>query len=77
MVRRSTKKRGGLGLAREAAVRVEGLRHRREGLCGAGPSAGALHGVLLAAGLVLSLAGPACAEALARVRGLLAPKLRR
>jgi hypothetical protein len=56
---------------REAAVQVEGLRRRPEGLRGEGPSAGALRGVLLAAGLVLSLAGPAGAEALARVRGVL------
>jgi hypothetical protein len=56
---------------REAAVQVEGLRRRPEGLRGEGPSAAALRGVLLAAGLVLSLAGPAGAEALARVRGVL------
>jgi hypothetical protein len=56
---------------REAAVQVEGLRRRPEGLRGEGPSAGALRGVLLAAGLVLSLAGPAGAEALTRVRGVL------
>ena len=56
---------------REAAVLVEGLRRRPEGLRGEGPSAGALRGVLLAAGLVLSLAGPAGAEALAQVRGVL------
>jgi hypothetical protein len=56
---------------REAAVQVEGLRRRPEGLRGEGPSAGALRGVLLAAGLVLSLAGPAGAEALAQVRGVL------
>jgi len=59
------------GELREAAVQVEGLRRRPEGLRGEGPSAGALRGVLLAAGLVLSLAGPAGAEALARVRGVL------
>lgn len=56
---------------REAAVQVEGLRRRPEGLRGEGPSARALRGVLLAAGLVLSLAGPAGAEALAQVRGVL------
>ena len=56
---------------REAAVQVEGLRRRPEGLRGEGPSAAALRGVLLAAGLVLSLAGPAGAEALVQVRGVL------
>jgi hypothetical protein len=56
---------------REAAVQVEGLRRRPEALRGEGPSAAALRGVLLAAGLVLSLSGPAGAEALARVRGVL------
>ena len=57
---------------REAALQIEGLRRRPEGLRGEGLSAGALRGVLLAAGLVLSLAGPAGAEALAQVRGVLA-----
>jgi len=56
---------------REAALQVEGLRRRPEGLRGEGPSAAALRGVLLVAGLVLSLAGPAGAEALASVRGVL------
>jgi hypothetical protein len=55
---------------REAAVQAEGLRRRPEGLRGEGPAAAALRGVLLAAGLVLSLAGPAGAEALALVRGV-------
>jgi len=57
---------------REAALQVEGLQRRPEGLRGEGPSAGALRGVLLAAGLVLSLAGAAGAEALAQVRGVVA-----
>jgi hypothetical protein len=57
---------------RAAAVQVEGLRRRPQALREEGPSAAALRGVLLAAGLVLSLAGPAGAEALARVRGVLA-----
>ncbi len=56
---------------REAALQVEGLRRRPEGLRGEGPSAAAVRGVLLAAGLVLSLAGPAGAEALAGVRRVL------
>jgi hypothetical protein len=56
---------------REAAVQAEGLRRQSEALRGEGPSSAALRGVLLAAGLVLSLAGPAGAEALARVRGVL------
>jgi hypothetical protein len=56
---------------REAAVQVEGLRRQPEMLRGEGRPAAVLRGVLLAAGLVLSLAGPAGAEALARVRGVL------
>jgi len=56
---------------REAAVQVEGLRRRPGALREEGPSAAALRGVLLAAGLVLSLAGPAGAEALTRVREVL------
>jgi hypothetical protein len=56
---------------REAAVQVEGLRRQPQALRGEGPSAAALRGVLLAAGLVLSLAGPAGAAALASVRGVL------
>ncbi len=55
----------------EAAVRVEGLRRQRGGLHGAGVKAGALRGVLLAAGLVLSLSGAAGAQASALVRGAL------
>jgi hypothetical protein len=54
-----------------AAVRVEGLRRQPEGLQGAEVSAAALRGVLLAAGLVLSLSGAAGAQALALVRGTL------
>jgi hypothetical protein len=56
---------------REAAVQVEGLRRRPGALREEGPSAAALRGVLLVAGLVLSLAGPAGAEALTRVREVL------
>jgi hypothetical protein len=56
---------------REAALQVEGLRRQPEALQGAGRTAAALRGVLLAAGLVLALAGPAGGEALARVRGVL------
>src|SRR5262249_55012456 len=55
----------------EAAVQVEGLRRRPEALAGDGPSAAALRGVLLAAGLVLSLSGEAGAQALALVAGVL------
>jgi hypothetical protein len=54
-----------------AAVRVEGLRRRPEPLRGEGVSAAALRGVLLAAGLVLSLSGEAGSQALAGVRGVL------
>jgi hypothetical protein len=53
-----------------AAVRVEGLRRQPEALRGAGPSAAALRGVLLVAGLVLSLAGEAGTQALGLVRGV-------
>jgi hypothetical protein len=56
---------------REAAVQVEGLRRQPEGLRGSSPAAGALRGVLLASGLVLTLAGQAGAQALALVRGVL------
>jgi hypothetical protein len=52
-----------------AALRVEGLRRRPEAL--REPEAGARRGVLLAAGLVLALSGPAGAEALAQVRRVL------
>src|SRR5207302_8657148 len=55
----------------EAAVRVEGLRRQPAALRGAGERAAALRGVLLAAGLVLSLSGAAGAQALALVRGTL------
>jgi hypothetical protein len=54
-----------------AAVRVEGLRRQPQGLRGEGMSSGALRGVLLAAGLVLSLSGEAGSQALAGVRGVL------
>jgi hypothetical protein len=56
---------------RQAAVRSEGLRRQPEGLRGEGPSAGALRGVALACGLVLSLSGEAGAQALTLVRGVL------
>jgi hypothetical protein len=56
---------------RQAAMRVEGLRRRPEALGADGPSAGALRGVLLAASVVLSLAGAAGTAALAGVRGVL------
>jgi hypothetical protein len=56
---------------RQAAVQVEGLRRRPEGLRDTGPAAGALRGTLLAAGLVLTLSGPAGAEALTQVRQVL------
>jgi hypothetical protein len=54
-----------------AAVRVEGLRRNPEALRGDGPSARALRGVLLAAGLVLALAQEAGEGALTLVRGVL------
>jgi hypothetical protein len=54
-----------------AAVRVEGLRRRPELLHGESVSSGALRGVLLAAGLVLSLSGVAGVQAVAGVRGVL------
>jgi hypothetical protein len=54
-----------------AAVRVEGLRRRPEQLRGEGMSSGAVRGVLLAAGLVLSLSGEAGSQAVAGVRGVL------
>jgi len=55
----------------EAAAQVEGLRRQPEGLRGEGARAGALRGVLLAAGLVLTLAGEAGGRALAEVRHIL------
>jgi hypothetical protein len=54
-----------------AAVQVEGLRRQPEGLRGEGTRAGALRGVLLAAGLVLTLSGAAGERALAQVRAIL------
>jgi hypothetical protein len=56
---------------RQAAVRAEGLRQRPEGVRGAGPSAAALRGVLLATGLVLALSGAEGTEAVAQVRQVL------
>lgn len=56
---------------RQAAVQVEGLRRRPEALRGEQLPARVLRGVLLAAGLVLSLAGAAGQQALTRVRGVL------
>ena len=56
---------------RAAAVRVEGLRQRPEGLRGDEPAAAALRGVLLAAGMVLTLAGAEGEAALGQVRGVL------
>ncbi len=56
---------------RQAAVRVEGLRRQPEALRGEGAGGGAMRGVLLAAGLVLSLSGEAGARALTLVRGVL------
>ena len=57
---------------RAAAVRVEGLRRQPEAVQGDKPRAAALRGVLLAAGLVLSLSGDAGTKALELVRGVLA-----
>jgi hypothetical protein len=54
-----------------AAVDVEGLRRPPERLRGEGVSSGALRGVLLAAGLVLSLSGEEGSKAVAGVRGVL------
>ena len=56
---------------REAAVRIEGLRRQEEALRGSGRSAACLRGVLLAAGMVISLTGSAGAEAQALVRQVL------
>ena len=56
---------------RQAALQVEGLRRRPEALRGEQPRARVLRGVLLAAGLVLSLAAEAGQQALALVRGVL------
>jgi hypothetical protein len=54
-----------------AALRVEGLRRQPAGLQGADVQAAALRGVLLVAGLVLSLSGAAGTQALTLVRGTL------
>ena len=56
---------------RAAAVDVEGLRRCPEAVQGEGPPARARRGLLLAAGLVLALAGPAGEQARALVRGVL------
>jgi hypothetical protein len=56
----------------EAAVQMEGLRRQPAGLRQGGQKAAALRGVLLAAGLVLSLSGSAGTQALALTRGVLA-----
>jgi hypothetical protein len=55
----------------EAAIQVEGLRRQPEGLRGEGATAGALRGVLLAAGLVLTLSGEVGKRASAEVRKVL------
>ena len=57
---------------RQAAVRIEGLRCQPEALRGESARAGALRGVLLACGLVLSVSKEAGTQALALVRGVLA-----
>jgi hypothetical protein len=54
-----------------AAVRVEGVRRQADAVQGTTVSAAALRGVLLAAGLVLSLSGAAGSQAAALVRGAL------
>lgn len=56
---------------REAAVQAEGLRQRPERLPEGDPSSAALRGVLLVAGLVLSLSGPAGLAAVVQVRQVL------
>jgi len=55
----------------EAAFQVEGLRRQPQGLCGEGARTGVLRGVLLAAGLVLTLAGKVGEQALDEVRQIL------
>ena len=55
-----------------AAVQVEGFRRQPEGLRGGEACAGTLRGVLLAAGLVLTLSGSVGERALAEVRAILA-----
>jgi hypothetical protein len=56
---------------REAAVQAEGLRSQPGRWSGGGARAGAVRGVLLMAGVVLSLGGEAGARALSMVRGVL------
>jgi len=56
---------------RDAAVQAEGLRQRPEQLRGAGPSAAALRGVLLATSLVLALSGAEGSAAVTQVRQVL------
>ena len=56
---------------REAAVQVEGLRRQPEALRGEGPTAGALRGLLLVAGLVVTLSGEIGEQALTQVRKVL------
>jgi hypothetical protein len=56
---------------RQAAVRAEGLRRQPGALAGGDASAGALRGVLLLAGVVLSLAGVAGERAVTLVRDVL------
>jgi hypothetical protein len=57
---------------REAAVQAAGLKQRPEGLRGEGPGAAVLRGVLLAAGVVLALAGAEGVAAVAGVQQVLA-----
>lgn len=57
---------------RDAAVQVEGLRRHPQALAGESVAARLARGMLLAAGLVLSLAGEAGQQAWALVRGVLA-----
>jgi hypothetical protein len=56
---------------REAAVQVEGLRRRPEAWRGEGSQAGVVRGLLLAAGLVLTLSGEIGEQALTQVRQVL------
>jgi hypothetical protein len=56
---------------RQAAVRVEGLECQPQALRGDDLSARARRGVLLAAAMVLALAGETGQQALALVRGVL------
>ena len=57
---------------RDTAVRVEGLRRQPAAVRGAGAPAAALRGVLLVAGVVLSLSGEAGSQAVGMVHGVLA-----